>query len=80
MTVPGNDCHEMDQGVGGQETCASDRSGPVRGPPCPCTKRETGDKECRADVLDKVRIIRAGLGYPWNARVPGWARSDGGSV
>jgi hypothetical protein len=70
MIVPGYDRHEMDQGVGGHETCAGHRRGPVQRPPCPGGQRKAGDQERRANVLDKVRIIGAGLGRSWHTRVP----------
>jgi hypothetical protein len=57
MIVPGYDHREMEQGVGDQETRAGNRRGPIPGPPDACGKRETGDKECGADVLDEVRVI-----------------------
>jgi hypothetical protein len=61
MIVPGYDHQEMQQGVGCQEACAGNRRGPIPGPPDACGKRQTGDKECCAYVLDEVRVIGTGL-------------------
>src|SRR6266852_6880176 len=55
MIMPRRDHHEMQQGMGCQETCAGNRRGPIPGPPDACGKRQTGDKECCAYVLDEVR-------------------------
>src|ERR1700682_3615514 len=63
----------MEQGVGDEATRAGTRCGPILGPPDACGKRETRDKECRADVLDEVRVIGTGLRYSRNALVPGRA-------
>ena len=62
MIVPGYNHHEMNQGVGGHEASAGDRGGPVHRPPRAGGQRKTGNQERRADVLDKVWIIGAGLG------------------
>src|SRR5258707_5097044 len=70
MIVAGHDHDEMEQGMDGQESRAGDRGGPVRRPPGPCRERKTSDKEGRANVLDKVRIIWTGLGHSWQACVP----------
>ena len=48
MIVPGCNHREMEQGMGGQETRAGHRCGPIPGPPGACGKRQTGDKECCA--------------------------------
>ena len=61
MIVPGYDHQEMEQGVGDQETRAGNCRGPISGPPDACGKRQTGDKECCAYVLDEVRVIGTGL-------------------
>ena len=63
MGVPANDQHQMDQGVGGQETGARHRRRPVARAPCPCGEREAGHEERHADVLDEMRIEWAGVGY-----------------
>src|ERR1700730_13421979 len=73
MIVPAYDLNEMDQAVNGQETCASDRGRPVHRPPRPRGQRKSGNEECRAYVLDKVRIVGAGLGCSRHACIPGWA-------
>ena len=56
MIMPDDDHREMDQRVSGQETCAGHRCGPVHGPPYPGGQRQTGDKERRANVLDKCGL------------------------
>ena len=66
MGVPAGDRHQMDQGVAPKEAGAGDRRRPLSGPPCPRGERETGDKEGRADVLDEMGVLGAGLRYPWN--------------
>jgi hypothetical protein len=55
MIVPRRDHREMQQGMGSQETRAGNCRGPIPGPPDACGKRQTGDKECCAYVLDEVR-------------------------
>jgi hypothetical protein len=64
MIMPGQDHQEMEQGVGGQETCAGDRCRPIPRPPGAGGKRKTGDKESCAYVLNEVWVIGASLGAP----------------
>ncbi|UPJ52440.1 hypothetical protein IVB30_14475 [Bradyrhizobium sp. 200] len=61
---------QVEQGVGGEESGARDGRRPIPRPPCAGGQRQTGNEKRDTDVLNEMRVERAGVGHPGHGFVP----------
>src|SRR6185437_3791620 len=70
VVMTGDDKNEMDEGMNYEKGGTCHGGGPINGAPGARRQRQARDQECRADVLDEMRVKRAGVRYPRNAFPP----------